>query len=382
MIVGVPREIKEAERRVSVTPAGVGEYVARGQTVLVERSAGAGSGFGDDRYATAGSELVASPDEVFRRAEMIVEGKESIATDDARLRPGPLLFTFLDLATERALPEALLASGVKEAANETVRSDAGECSLLSPMSGVAGRRVIQVGPSTLTSNKGGGGQLLQGVSGGPPASSVVGGGGEVGSNGARLASGIGANVTMVDRNVERFSDLGQTWPGPLTTLAATEGATADAVVDTDLKSGVVPVAGANAPTLVTRAMISSMRPGSVVVDVAIDQGGCIETARPTTHSAPTFLVDGVIHCGVTSMPGAVPRTSTLALQNVWLPHGLALADLGIWEGCGRDAALARGVNVVEGKVAHRGVATALGVDYTPVKEVRHQEETVAVGSTR
>ena len=369
MIVGVPREVKDSENRVSTTPAGAGEYVGRGHRVLVQRGAGIGSGFADSEYAAAGAELVDRADEVYGRAAMIAKVKEPVPAEYDLLRPGQLLFTYLHLAANEPLTRALMRNRVPAVAYETVQLEDGTLPLLTPMSEVAGRMAIQVGAHYLEATHGGGGLLLGGVPGVPGANVVVVGGGVVGTNAAQMALGLGANVTIVDKNVERLRWLDLTLHGRMHTLASNKQNIAAAVRDADLVVGGVLIAGAKAPKLVTAAMIGSMRTGSVVVDVAIDQGGCIETARPTSHSDPIYVVDGVIHYCVTNMPGAVPRTSTLALANATLPYGLELADLGLAGAVARDPALAHGVNVLDGAVTYRAVAEAFGLEYTPLDQV-------------
>jgi alanine dehydrogenase len=366
MIVGVPREVKDWENRVSITPAGVAEYVGRDHQVLVETSAGTGSGFADAEYRAAGAELIETHQEVFARAEMIAKVKEPIPAEYELLRPGQLLFTYLHLAADEPLTRALIDRRVQAVAYETVQAGNGPLPLLTPMSEVAGRMAVQVGAHYLERTYGGRGMLLGGVPGVPGANVVVIGGGVVGTNAAQMALGMGANVTIVDRNVERLRFLDQVLHGRSHTLASNQQNISDAVKEADLVIGGVLIAGARAPKLVTRSMISAMRPGSVVVDVAIDQGGCIETAHPTSHSDPIFEVDGVIHYCVTNMPGAVPRTSTLALSNVTLPYGLELADLGLAVAVARDAALARGVNVLNGHVTYDAVAQAFGLISSPL----------------
>jgi alanine dehydrogenase len=365
MIVGVPREVKDRENRVSVTPAGVGEYVAHGHPVLVETGAGVGSGFADPEYIAAGAELVATHDEVFARAEMIVKVKEPVPTEYDLLRPNQLLFTYLHLAADEPLTRALARNRVQAVAYETVQLGDGPLPLLTPMSEVAGRMSVQVGAHYLEATYGGRGMLLGGVPGVPGANVIVIGGGVVGTNAAQMALGMGANVTIIDRNVERLRLLDQVLHGRIHTLASNAHNIAEAVRDADLVIGGVLIAGAKAPKLVTAEMIRSMRRGSVVVDVAIDQGGCIETAKPTSHSEPIYEVDGVIHYCVTNMPGAVPRTSTLALSNVTLPYGLELADLGLAGAAARDPALAKGVNVLDGQITYQAVAEAFAMPYTP-----------------
>ena len=368
MIVGIPKEIKDNENRVSTTPAGVAEYVARGHMVLVERSAGLGSGFADSEYAAAGASLVDTHDEVFARAEMIVKVKEPIEPEYNLMREGQLLYTYLHLAAEERLTKVLVERNVASVAYETVELANHTLPLLTPMSEVAGRMSVQVGAHYLEKVQGGRGLLLGGVPGVPPADVVIVGGGVVGINAAQMALGMGANVTIIDRSIDRLRYLDQVLHGRINTLASNRQNIAEAVANCDLLIGGVLIPGAKAPKLVTRDMISTMRPGSVIVDVAIDQGGCIETIKPTTHSNPTFVVDGVIHYGVTNMPGAVPRTSTFALSNVTLPYGLQLAAKGI-AAVRDDVALAKGVNVYAGKVTYAAVAEALGYEYTPLEQV-------------
>ena len=366
MIVGVPKEVKDSENRVSTTPAGVAEYVHRGHRVIVERSAGVGSGFADAEYEAAGAELVDDPAAVFALAEMIAKVKEPVPAEYELLRPNQLLFTYLHLAADEPLTHALVRNRVKAVAYETVQLENGVLPLLTPMSEVAGRMAVQVGAHYLEATHGGGGRLLGGVPGVPGANVVIVGGGIVGTNAAQIALGMGANVTIVDRNVERLRHLDLVLHGRVHTLASNKQNVASAVRDADLVIGAVLIAGAKAPKLVSAAMVGSMRPGSVVVDVAIDQGGCIETAHPTSHSDPVYEVGGVIHYCVTNMPGAVPRTSTLALANATLPYGLELADLGLEQAVVRDETLAKGVNVLNGRITYRAVAEAFGEEYTPL----------------
>lgn len=369
MIVGVPKEIKDRENRVSTTPAGAYEYVARGHQVVVEKGAGIGSGFSDKEYAAAGAEVVADHAEVFRRAEMVVKVKEPVAAEYDLLQPNQLLFTYLHLAADEPLTRALMERKVQAVAYETVQPTSGQLPLLTPMSEVAGRMAVQIGAHYLEKTNGGRGMLLGGVPGVPGANVVVVGGGVVGTNAAQIALGMGANVTILDLNVDRLRYLDEVLHGRIHTLASNKHNIAAAVKEADLVIGGVLIAGARAPKLVTSEMIESMRPGSVVVDVAIDQGGCVETAHPTSHSDPTYLVSGVIHYCVTNMPGAVPRTSTLALSNVTLPYGLQLASLGLKDAVARDSALAKGVNVLCGKVTYQAVADAFHLPYTPLGEV-------------
>jgi alanine dehydrogenase len=369
VIVGVPREVKDRENRVSVTPAGVTEYVKRGHIVLVETTAGDGSGFSDAEYATAGAEIVATHDEVFTRSDMIVKVKEPVAAEYELLRENQLLFTYLHLANDEPLTRALMERRVQAVAYETVQLSSGQLPLLQPMSEVAGRMSVQVGAHYLENTQGGRGVLLGGVPGVAEANVVVVGGGIVGTNAAQVALGMGANVTILDMNIERLRFLDQVLHGRVHTVGSNSHTIADAISQADLVIGSVLIPGKRAPKLVTAEMVRSMCPGSVMVDVAIDQGGCFETSMPTSHSNPTFLVDGVIHYCVTNMPGALPRTSTLGLANVTLPYGLALASSGLVAAVQRDPALAKGVNVLNGQVTHAGVAEAFTIPYSPIESV-------------
>ena len=344
------------------------EYIGRGHRVLVEKGAGAGSSFADAEYAAAGAELVETHAEVFARAEMIVKVKEPVAAEYELLRSGQLLFTYLHLAADEPQTRALMKSGVHAVAYETVQLPNGSLPLLTPMSEVAGRMAVQVGAHYLERTQGGRGMLLGGVPGVPGAEVLIIGGGVVGTNAAQMALGMGANVTIVDRSIDRLRYLDQVLHGRVHTLASNSHNIAAAIRTADLVIGGVLLPGAKAPKLVTAAMVKTMRAGSVMVDVAIDQGGCFETARPTSHSAPVYVVDDVIHYCVTNMPGAVPRTSTLALSNVTLPYALELADKGLAAACDADKALALGVNVLNGKVTYRAVAEAFGFPYTPWRE--------------
>jgi alanine dehydrogenase len=377
MIVGVPKEVKDSERRVSTTPAGVHEYHAHGHRVIVERGAGVGSGFSDEAYIDAGAEIAPGPDEVFATADMIVKVKEPVPDEFGRLRPNQLLFTYLHLAADEALTRVLMDRRVEAVAYETVQLENGSLPLLTPMSEVAGRMSIQVGATYLQATNGGSGVLIGGVPGVPGANVAIVGGGVVGTNAAQVALGMGGNVTVIDRAIDRLRYLDQVLHGRIHTLASNRRDVADAVRNADLVVGAVLIAGAKAPRLVTEAMVRSMRPGSVVVDVAIDQGGCIETSRPTSHTHPTYLVDEVVHYCVTNMPGAVPRTSTIALSNATLPYGLELADLGLAGAVARDPALARGVNVLDGKITYPAVAEAFGLPYAPLADVLDAQPAVA-----
>jgi len=361
MLVGAPKEIKVQESRVGLTPGSVRELVHHGHRVLVETGAGAGIGEGDDAYRTAGAEIAATAAEVFERAELIVKVKEPQAEEIALLRPGQVLFTYLHLAADRAQAEGLMASGAVCIAYETVTDERGGLPLLSPMSEVAGRMSIQVGAHCLEKEQGGAGVLLGGVPGVPAAKVLTLGGGVSGTNAARMAMGMEAQVTIIDRSLRRLQELDLIFGSKIQTLSATLDNIEREVARADLIIGAVLVPGAAAPKLVTRKMIQTMRPGSVVVDISIDQGGCFETSRPTTHDDPTFVVDGVVHYGVTNMPGAVARTSGYALNNATLPFVLALADHGWREALDRDPHLRAGLNIVDGKIVHPAVAESLGV---------------------
>ncbi len=379
MQIGVPKEVKDHEFRVSVTPAGVREYRAHGHQVLVQRSAGEGSGFADRQYAAAGAELVETAAEVFDRAQMIVKVKEPVPAEYDLLRPEQVLFTYLHLAANAPLTRALVRNHVQAVAYETVQLENGALPLLTPMSEVAGRMSVQVGAHYLEKAHGGSGTLLAGIPGVPGAEVVVIGGGVVGTNAAQIALGMGANVAIVDRSLERLRQLDTMLHGRVNTLASNAENVAAAVQRADLVVGAVLLPGAKAPKIVSEEMVAAMKPGSVIVDVAIDQGGCIATARPTTHSDPTYVAHDVVHYCVTNMPGAVPRTSTIGLSNATLPYGLALADFGLHEAVSRDPDLARGVNVINGKVTHPGVAEALGMDCTPLLDATAVEVGVLSG---
>jgi alanine dehydrogenase len=363
MRVGVPKEIKDHEDRVGLVPSSVAELVHHGHEVMVERGAGVGAGLGDDQYTAAGGRIVESAEEVFSQSEMIVKVKEPLAVERKRLRRGQVLFTYLHLAPDREQTEDLLKSGVTAIAYETVTSPTGTLPLLTPMSEVAGRLAPQVGAHYLERAAGGRGVLLGGVPGVPPAEVVVLGGGVSGTHAATIALGMGATVFVVDRSAEVLRRLAAQFPG-LRTIFSTRDALGAILRRADLLVGAVLVPGAAAPKLVTREMVASMKPNSVIVDIAIDQGGCCETSRPTSHSHPTYVEEGVIHYCVTNMPGAVARTSTFALNNATLPFALALADKGWRKAIAEDAHLRNGLNVHEGKVTCRPVAEALGLPFT------------------
>ncbi|MFO1306767.1 MAG: alanine dehydrogenase [Burkholderiales bacterium] len=363
MRVGVPREIKVLENRVGLTPASVRELVAHGHDLMVEHEAGAGIGLHDDAYVAAGARIARDAAEVFAWAEMIVKVKEPQPVECAMLREGQILFTYLHLAPDPEQAKALIASNAVCIAYETVTSPRGGLPLLAPMSEVAGRMAVQAGAFLLEKPHGGKGILLGGVPGVAPGKVVILGGGVVGTHSATIALGMGADVTVIDRSPDAMAALWRQFGAPLKTEFSTHDAIERHVTRADLVIGGVLIPGASAPKLVTRAMISRMQPGSVVVDVAIDQGGCFETSHPTTHAEPTYVVDGVVHYCVANMPGGVPRTSTFALNNATLPYALALADQGWRRALAADPHLRDGLNVAFGKVTCRPVAEALGYGF-------------------
>ncbi len=369
MIIGVPKEIKIKENRVSLTPGGAHLLALAGHQILVERGAGEGSGFRDAEYLESGAQVVASAEEAWTRADMVLKVKEPLPSEYPFLRPGLLLFTYLHLAAEEKLTRTLMEQRVQAIAYETVELPDGSLPLLTPMSEVAGKMAIQVAAHYLEKTQGGRGKLLGGVPGVRPADVVIVGGGTVGTAAAQVALGMGADVTILDIQIDRLRYLNQILHGSLTTLYSSPYNIANAVQYADVVVGAVLIKGAKAPKLVTKAMVQAMTPGSVIVDVAIDQGGSVETIHPTTHSDPTFEVNGVIHYGVTNMPGAVPRTSTYALSNATLPYVRELADLGFAEAIKRDAALARGVNVLAGEVTYPAVADAFGLEHRSLHEL-------------
>lgn len=364
MLVGVPREIKDNEYRVAMTPAGVQQLIEQGHEVLVETKAGDGSRFTDEQYAGVGANIVPTAADAWS-AELVVKVKEPIAQEYPFLRSDLVLFTYLHLAAEEKLTHAMVTSGVTGIAYETVESPDGSLPLLTPMSEVAGRMAIQVGAHYLERPHFGRGMLLGGVAGVPGANVVVIGGGIVGINAAHIALGMDANVIILDTNLDRLRFLEHVLHGRLTTIASNSYNIAEVVHDADLVVGGVLIKGARAPRLVTREMISTMRQGSVIVDVAVDQGGCVETIHATTHSDPTYIVDGVVHYGVANMPGAVPRTSTLALSNATLPYVLRLARLGAEGAMAEDPGLTKGLNTYHGKVTYSAVAECFGLEYAP-----------------
>jgi alanine dehydrogenase len=369
MIIGVPKEVKDHESRVGVTPGGVHALVAAGHTVLVEHHAGELSALTDDEYQAAGAEIVGSAHDVWRLAEMVVKVKEPVEKEYRHFREGLVLFTYLHLAPVLDLTDALLTNKVTGIAYETVRDRAGTLPLLTPMSEVAGRMSVQVGAAYLEKEHGGRGVLLGGVPGVPPGNVVILGGGIVGTNAAKIALGLGARVTLIDLNLNRLRELDDIFGGRLYTLASNSYNIGRAVREADLVIGGVLIPGAAAPKLVTKAMVAKMKKGAVIVDVAIDQGGCIETARPTTHSDPSYLVDGVVHYCVTNMPAAVPNTSTLALTNATFPYLMKLAKIGANAAIQEDAGIAAGVNTFNGILTCKPVAESQHREWQPVSEL-------------
>jgi alanine dehydrogenase len=361
MIVGLPKEIKDNESRVGLVPSGVHALVQDGHQVLVQSTAGEGSGFGDEEYRAAGAEVVPAAADVYRRADMVVKVKEPVGPEYGLLREGQVLFTYLHLAPAPELTRMLMDRKVAGVAYETIRLANGSLPLLTPMSEVAGRMSIQVGAYYLQKPNGGRGELLGGVPGVPPANVVIVGGGTVGTNAAKMAIGLGARVTILDLDADRLRYLDDIFFGQVETLMSNPFNIEDSVSKADLLIGAVLIFGAEAPKLITRKMVSNMKTGAVIVDVAVDQGGCIETTHPTTHSNPTFTVDGVVHYCVANMPGAVPRTSTFALTNATLPYARRLAGFGFKEAVRRDPALKQGVNTYGGHITCKPVAQALNL---------------------
>lgn len=370
MIIGIPREIKNNENRVAITPAGVHALVSAGHVVHVESSAGLGSGFTDDSYLEAGAEVLSSAQDVWGRADMVMKVKEPLPSEYGFFRSNLILFTYLHLAPEPELTKALMDSGVTAIAYETVQLPDRSLPLLTPMSEVAGRMSIQIGAHFLEKAHGGRGELLGGVPGVPPARVVIVGGGIVGTNAARIALGLGAEVTILDTNMPRLRYLDDVFGSRIRTVMSNAYNLRQQIQGCDLLVGAVLIPGARAPKLVTAEMVEQMNPGAVIVDVAIDQGGSIETIdRITTHDNPVYEKYGVMHYAVANMPGAVPRTSTLALTNVTMPYALQLANLGVRDAVSANHALAKGVNVIKGQVTYEGVAKSLDLPYTVLEEV-------------
>jgi alanine dehydrogenase len=366
MIIGVPKEIKASENRVALTPAGVMEFVKRGHTVYVQSGAGRGSGFEDQAYTQAGATLLPTIEEVYSIAEMIIKVKEPIQKEYALIRENQLVFTYFHFASSEELTHAMIQSKAICLAYETVETNNGALPLLIPMSEVAGRMSIQQGAKYLEKPMKGRGVLLGGVPGVAPAKVLILGGGIVGSQAARMAAGLGAEVTILDVSLDRLRYLSETMPANVRTIYSNEFNIRKLIKDADLIVGAVLIPGAKAPNLITRDMLKEMQPGTVLVDVAVDQGGCIETCRPTTHDDPTFIIDDIVHYCVANMPGAVPYTSTIALTNATLPYALQLANKGWETACQESKALALGLNIVKGEVVYKGVADAFNL---PLKEL-------------
>jgi alanine dehydrogenase len=369
MIIGVPKEIKNNENRVGLTPAGVSAFVKAGHKVFVQATAGVGSGFPDDEYKKAGASILKTIADVYKKAEMIVKVKEPIKEEYGLIKPGQLLFTYFHFASYEPLTKAMIKSKAVCLAYETVEKKDRSLPLLVPMSEVAGRMSIQQGAKYLEKPMGGRGILLGGVPGVKPANVLVLGGGIVGTQAAKMAAGLGADVTLLDVSLPRLRQLDDILPKNVKTVYSNEYNIRELIKHADLIIGAVLIPGAKAPSLITRDMLKTMKPGTVMVDVAIDQGGCFETSKPTTHQDPIYVVDGVIHYCVANMPGAVPYTSTLALTNATLPYGLQLANKGWKKACLENEELLLGLNVVDGKVVYKGVSEAFNLKYTPVEEV-------------
>ena len=369
MIIGVPKEIKNNENRVGLTPAGVSAMVKAGHQLFVQATAGNGSGFSDDEYVHAGANILPTIEEIYAKAEMIIKVKEPIEQEYPLIKEGQLLFTYFHFASYEPLTHAMIKSKAVCLAYETVEKADRSLPLLVPMSEVAGRMSIQEGAKYLEKPMGGRGILLGGVPGVRPASVLVLGGGIVGTQAAKMAAGLGADVTLMDVSLPRLRQLDDLLPKNVKTVYSNEYNVREAIKTSDLVVGAVLIPGAKAPSLITRDMLSTMRPGTVMVDVAIDQGGCFETSKATTHQDPIYVVDGVIHYCVANMPGAVPYTSTLALTNATLPYALQLANKGWKKACKENKELELGLNVVDGKVVYKGVAEAFNLPFVPVQEV-------------
>lgn len=368
MIIGVPKEIKNNENRVALTPAGAQELIKRGHTVYVQKTAGVGSGFSDEEYVKAGGKMIDSAAEVFSLAEMIMKVKEPIEQEYKLIKKDQLVFTYFHFASYEPLTKAMIESGAVCLAYETVERVDGSLPLLIPMSEVAGRMSIQEGAKYLEKPLKGRGILLGGVPGVKPAKVLILGGGVVGTNAAKIAAGMGADVTLMDVNLNRLRYLDDVMPKNVHTMVSNEYAIREMVKDHDLIVGAVLIPGAKAPMLVTRDMLKTMRPGTVLVDVAVDQGGCIETCKPTTHEDPTYIIDDVVHYCVANMPGAVPYTSTLALTNATLPYAIRLANQGWKKACQESTELRNGLNVVNGEVVYKGVADTFNLPLADVKK--------------
>ncbi len=367
MIVGILKEIKIEENRVCMTPAGVISMIHNGHTVLVEKNAGKGSGFDDTSYVAAGATIIDTPAEVYEKSDMVMHVKEPQPSEYDMIRENQIVFTYLHLAADERQTKGLIKSKSIDIAYETVEKDNGSLPLLVPMSEVAGRMAVQEGAKYLEMSQGGLGELLGGVPGVDPSTVVVIGGGIVGINAAKMACGLGAKVYILDMNQDRLRYLNEVMPANCFTIMSSHAAIQELVKEANLVVGAVLVAGAKAPKLLTRDMLKDMKNGSVIVDVAIDQGGCFETSKPTTHTEPTFVVDGVIHYCVANMPGAVARTSTMALTNATLPYAIEIANKGWKQAMQDNKEIKRGANVINGKITYKAVADAFGLEYTPVE---------------
>jgi len=365
MIVGILKEIKSEEHRVAMTPAGVEVMRQHGHTVLVEKAAGVGSGFTDECFAKAGAEIVATPKDIYKRSDMVMHVKEPLESEYKLIRKGQIVFTYLHLAADEELTHALLKSGSVNIAYETIQRKDRSLPLLMPMSEVAGRMAVQEGAKYLEMANGGGGILLAGVPGVEPATVVVLGGGIVGVNAAKMACGLGAKVYLLDNNIDRLRYLSDVMPANCFLLMSNPAQVRTLLPAADLVIGAVLIPGAKTPKLLTRDMLPLMKKGAVVVDVAIDQGGCFETSKPTTHTDPIYIVDGVVHYCVANMPGAVAKTSTMALTNATLPYALEIANKGWKKACKENEAIKLGLNVIDGHVTYKGVAEAFGMEYVP-----------------
>lgn len=369
MIIGVPKEIKASENRVALQPVGAEMLVHHGHKILVEKSAGRGSGFPDEEYRKAGAETCDAPSEIYSRAEMIIKVKEPLKSEYSLIKKEQILFTYFHFAASEELTRAMIGSGATCIAYETMESPDGSLPLLIPMSEVAGRMSTQEGAKYLERTHGGRGLLLGGVPGVAPGEVVILGGGIVGTNAAKMAAGLGAHVTILDINLERLRYLDDVMPANVDTMMSNPANIRWAISKADLLIGAVLIPGAKAPHLVTRDMLKLMKPGSVIVDVAVDQGGCIETCRPTTHAEPTYEIDGVVHYCVANMPGAVPNTSTIALTNATLPYAVAIADKGFIQAAKESREILTGINILTGKITCKGVAEAFNLQYTPILDL-------------
>lgn len=378
MIIGVPKEIKNNENRVALTPAGVAEFRKNGHTVYIQSTAGEGSGFEDAEYESAGATILPTIEEVYAIAEMIVKVKEPIASEYALIKENQLLFTYFHFASSEELTHAMIERNAVCLAYETVEKTDRSLPLLVPMSEVAGRMAIQEGAKYLEKPMGGRGILLGGVAGVKPANVLILGGGIVGTQAAKMATGLGANITIVDVNLNRLRYLEDVLPANADTVMSNEYNIRQLIRQSDLIIGAVLIPGAKAPHLITRDMLKLMRKGTVLVDVAVDQGGCIETCKPTTHENPIYEIDGIVHYCVANMPGAVPYTSTLALTNATLPYAIQLANKGWQKACNDNEDLKKGLNVVNGKIVYKAVADAWGLDYTPLQAVLEEKSELAV----